>query len=838
MSKSKLSTTKSSVDITTQSTSCSPSAEDDSFSDTDITVRNEAREDIFSEEFEQQIYLSIVWNAGKLGVAYYDVDTTQIYLMLDCRETDDFQILNKVLSQVLPTCIITSSKQDDRLLKVLQEKYQGEDNDEKDSNVLQFLPSADFTLEVCKRRLLTVNLPGIPDHFDESQKTLYLSSLVPMDCTNMVRATGALLKYLEKCRVGVELEGADVRVPVLALKTFSLDDMMIIDDNTYCALQIFQKELHPSVYKSGSWNSAKEGLSLFGIVNKCKSRIGSMMLRLWFLRPLKDINTLRQRQDAVAFFFNPRNIEINNSLQDCLKHINNTPKILNRMKQAQASIGDWQALYKTIYNAIHIGDICRAQADKIDIFEKISTAFTEDLHRIAILISKIVDFDESFAQNRFVVKPNVDPTLDEKKKTYNGLPDFMTTVAQEELSKLSEDILECNVIYLPQLGYLLAIPKSKFLEEKEYQVPGLDFMFFSNDTSYFKSARTRELDHLLGDTQCDITDHETSIMHRLQNTILEHCKVLLDIMDLTAHLDCLLALATCAREYNYVRPELTTENIIVIQSGRHPLQELCCSPFVPNATMSGGDHGKMKVLTGPNASGKSVYLKQVALITFLAHIGSYVPAESARIGLLDRIFSRIKTMESVSVGLSTFMIDLNQVSAAINNATQNSLIILDEFGKGTETTDGLALLCSCLKHWLALGSSCPHVLVSTHFHGLIQHRLLPNSQQLKFQTMDIVQNETELVFLYQLIDGSTNCSQACHIAAQAGLPKEIVSRGLEVSELLRKGEPVHRQNTSITLALYRRCENVVNKFLQLDLEKENLKAFLQEFVIPASIDLN
>lgn len=193
------------------------------------------------------------------------------------------------------------------------------------------------------------------------------------------------------------------------------------------------------------------------------------------------------------------------------------------------------------------------------------------------------------------------------------------------------------------------------------------------------------MDLLLGDTQCEIIDHETKIMHKLQNVILEASNVLLNIMDYSAELDCLISLSLIARELNYTRPKITRDGIICITKGRHPLQEFCVSSFVPNNIMNGGKYGKIKLLTGPNASGKSIYLKQVALIVYLAHIGSFVPAESASITLIDHIFTRIHTVESVSIGLSTFMIDINQMSDALRYATSNSLVIIDEFGKGTET---------------------------------------------------------------------------------------------------------------------------------------------------------
>ncbi|XP_060085682.1 mutS protein homolog 5-like [Ylistrum balloti] len=790
---------------------------------------------------EQQVYMGVVWQAGKLGLAYYDIDTTQIYMMLDTVESDEFTMLKRVMRQIPPVCVVIGTKQDERLIKTLKAllvpKLDKEDTDadqRSEPDVVKLLPSVDFSLDICKRRLLNLDLPSIPKHFTETEKTLYLSSLVPFDNVSMVRATGGLLKYLEKMRIGVELEDTVVGVPVLDLRCFSLGDQMVLDDTAFSSLQIFQRESHPSAYKAGS-RSAKEGLSLFGILNRCRSQVGMRKLRLWCMQPLRDLCVLTQRQNAITFFVSPRNIEVLTTLTDCLKHIKNVTRVLARMTNTQASVGDWQALYKTVYNAIYIGDISRAQTQGIYIFKKISDNFSEDLHRIATLISKIVDFEESNSQGRFVVKCGVDSELDERKRTYNGLPDFMTKVAKEELKRLSDEITECNVIYLPQLGYLLAIPKMDRMQtEADFVIPGLEFMFLSNSMLHYKSASTRELDRLLGDTQCEITDQENSIMHKLQNTILEHSRVLVDVMDLCAELDCLTTLAQCARDYSYVRPTLVGEAVIDIKGGRHPLQELCCSPFVPNDILSDERNGKIKILTGPNASGKSVYLRQVGMIVYLAHIGSFVPAEQASIGMFDRIFTRIHSLESVSVGLSTFMIDINQMTESLRNATDKSLVLVDEFGKGTCMTDGLSLLCASIMYWDDMKGACPHVVVSTHFHSMVHQHLLPLSPNIKYLTMDTIHDEEELLFLYQLKEGHTSSSYASYIASQSGLPEEIVKRGVEVCELIKDNKPVHRVDSPGVDVQYKRCEDIVKKFLELDLDTDDLQAFLRDYVLPAS----
>jgi DNA mismatch repair protein MSH5 len=219
---------------------------------------------------------------------------------------------------------------------------------------------------------------------------------------------------------------------------------------------------------------------------------------------------------------------------------------------------------------------------------------------------------------------------------------------------------------------------------------------------------------------------------------------------------------------------------------------------------------------------------------FLAHIGSFVPAGSAKIGMMEHIFTRIQTRESVSVGLSAFMIDLNQISAALNGATTRSLVVLDEFGKGTGTRDGMSLLVACLEHWLKMNEDCPNILVSTHFHGIVKQKLLPKSPLLEYLTMETIQDGDELIFLYQLVPGHCDSSHACYIAAMAGVPKAVVERGRQVSELFRKNLPIPRLNTPSMEEKIRVSEKIVSKFFELDFEKDDLEAFLRDFVKPAA----
>ncbi|XP_046495145.1 mutS protein homolog 5 isoform X7 [Equus quagga] len=748
------------------------------------------------EEEPAESHLCVLWNSGYLGIAYYDTSDSTIHFMPDAPDHESLKLLQRVLDEINPRTVVTSAKQDESMTRFLGKLASQEPREPKRPELI-FLPSVDFGLEISKQRLLSGNYSFIPDSMTTTEKILFLSSIIPFDCLLTVRALGGLLKFLGRRRIGVELEDYNVSVPILGFKKFVFHlpfclfsvlrtHLVSIDQDTYGVLQIFKSESHPSVYKVAS--GLKEGLSLFGILNRCRCKWGEKLLRLWFRRPTQDLGELNSRLDVIQFFLLPQNLDMAQMLHRLLGHIKNVPLILKRMKLSHTKVSDWQVLYKTVYSALGLRDACRSLPQSIQLFQDISQEFSDDLHHIASLIGKVVDFEGSLAENRFTVLPNIDPEIDEKKRRLMGLPSFLTEVARKELENLDSRIPSCSVIYIPLIGFLLSIPRlPSMVEASDFEIEGLDFMFLSEEKLHYRSARTKELDALLGDLHCDIRDQETLLMYQLQCQVLARATVLTRVLDLASRLDVLLALASAARDYGYSRPCYSPRLLGVrIQNGRHPLMELCARTFVPNSAECGGDKGRVKVITGPNSSGKSIYLKQVA--------------------------------------------------KAVNNATEQSLVLIDEFGKGTNTVDGLALLAAVLRHWLALGPTCPHIFVATNFLSLVQLQLLPQGPLVQYLTMETCEDGNDLVFFYQVCEGVANASHASHTAAQAGLPDKLIARGKEVSDLIRSGKSIKPVKELLKEKQMENCQILVDKFLKLDLEDPNLDLdiFMSQEVLPAA----
>ncbi|XP_032503603.1 mutS protein homolog 5 isoform X12 [Phocoena sinus] len=687
------------------------------------------------EEEPAEIHLCVLWNSGYLGIAYYDTSDSTIYFMPDAPDHESLKLLQRVLDEIDPQSVVTSAKQDENMTRFLGKLASQEHREPKRPEII-LLPSVDFGLEISKQRLLSGNYSFIPDSMTATEKILFLSSIIPFDCLLTVRALGGLLKFMGRRRIGVELEDYNVSIPILGFKKFALTHLVSIDQDTYSVLQIFKSEPHPSVYKVAS--GLKEGLSLFGILNRCRCKWGEKLLRLWFTRPTQDLEELNSRLDVIQFFLLPQNLDMAQMLHRLLGHIKNVPLILKRMKLSHTKVSDWQVLYKTVYSALGLRDACRSLPQSIQLFRDIAQEFSDDLHHIASLIGKVVDFEGSLAENRFTVLPNIDPEIDEKKRRLTGLPSFLTEVARKELENLDPRIPSCSVIYIPLV-----------------RAGGLaSFFVFPACLPWWRPVTLR-----------------------------------------------LRVWTSCSSQ----RRSFT---IVVLE---------------PRSWM--------------HCWGTCTATSGVGLITFMALVGSFVPAEEAEIGAVDAIFTRIHSCESISLGLSTFMIDLNQqVAKAVNNATERSLVLIDEFGKGTNTVDGLALLAAVIRHWLALGPTCPHIFVATNFLSLIQLQLLPQGPLVQYLTMETCEDGNDLVFFYQVCEGVANASHASHTAAQAGLPEKLIARGKEVSDLICSGEPIKPVKELLKEKQMENCQMLVDKFLKLDLEDPSLDLdiFMSQEVLPAA----
>jgi DNA mismatch repair protein MutS len=302
----------------------------------------------------------------------------------------------------------------------------------------------------------------------------------------------------------------------------------------------------------------------------------------------------------------------------------------------------------------------------------------------------------------------------------------------------------------------------------------------------FFTPELKEYESLILNARDRIAELETDIFRRVCRQVATASERILAVANALANTDVFSSLAEVAVRYSYVRPELTTDNEIIISQGRHPVVEssLIDSSFVPNDTYLSNDDAQLIILTGPNMAGKSTYLRQVALIVLLAQIGSFVPASSATIGVVDRIFTRIGAREDLAAGQSTFMVEMVEAANILNNATPRSLIILDEIGRGTSTYDGLSIaraVAEYIHNHPRLGAK---TLFATHFHEMVE--LAGFLPRVKNFNIAVAEEGGEVIFLYKIVPGGVDKSYGIHVAKLAGLPKSVVHRAQEVLEELEE----------------------------------------------------
>lgn len=679
------------------------------------------------------------------------------------------------------------------------------------------------------------------------QSTLYVASRIDIENSLLMRCFDGICHLLQKkYQLTLYADSLAANARVVAFDHINLDSLMQLDHNTLVALQIIPHagaagaaatttDAQAPTAGSAPIDSI-ESLMLLHV----SSSIGKALMRRWIRAPLLQLDAIHQRQRMVQFFAAPARLGVVAQLKHLLGTVKSVAPLVRKISAAAkpATLGDIVSVRGAAITLVELLRLCRAAiADSQLLVPGLDQVDSAQLQALVEVIERVVDVSAAKEQGRFVVREGIDKELDDLRFFYDGLGSFFNAVGEEELDALAPKlpcVQSLSIAYYPQLGCQLVVakvevhalvralasgaaladapllatasgellstpaggaaPPNSVAVAPPYEVLlnyGLEFQFETSDNVYFKNERMLELDEFLGDIHSDIVDLENAIARQLEATCVQYAPPLLAAIDVAAVLDCALAFASVAQAQRYSCPTVTNEQpgSLYVVNGRHPLLECRAGggAVVPNNTAIDGV-ARVQLLTGPNYSGKSIYLKQNALIVYLAQIGSFVPADGAQVTLTDRIFTRLYSNDSASSAspLSSWALDCQQVSTMLQRATPQSLLLIDEFGKGTCVRDGVALLAALLRH-LAARPDAPKALVTTHHAELYRRGLLADDvlrskvlhTQMQFTLAAAPTARDAIVLLYKVVPSDATTAPQSHgleCARRAGLPAAVLAR--------------------------------------------------------------
>ena len=642
-------------------------------------------------------------------------------------------------------------------------------------NELDRLSPAEVIVEVPSESWIQEHIPDsrfhlttlkTPRDFEESYRKTLLDyyrvfSLEAFGFESMPLGLQAAAVVIEYVKATYKRDLPDLNIPSL----YSVSDYMTLDAQTLRNLEIFE-----------STNTDDKNLSLLGQINNTKTAMGSRLLRSWIGQPLLNVQNISSRLDIVEFFF--VSLLVRSNCQDLLAKMGDLERIINRVVSGQALPRELIVLRRTIESAQDIRNILTDQEN--DDIRRIAMEITELPDVVSLISSAINDDPNGNVGEGGIIKSGLSNELDILKRDSSGARQFI--VALEEKQRAETGIRNLKVGYNHVFGYYLEVSKSSVSEVPETYIRR---QTLSNSERYI-IPELKEYEALVLSAKDKINQLEQELYRRVCGQISEEVERVRKLAQILAQIDVFCSLSQAAAQNSYVRPLIDDSPNITIKSGRHPVVEnvLNVGEYVANDVHFTEDDSQIIVLTGPNMAGKSTFIRQVALITLMAQIGSFVPADYARIGLVDRIFTRVGLQDDLATGKSTFMVEMIETASILNQATRRSLLVLDEIGRGTSTYDGLSIAKSVIEYIHNAPRLKCKTMFATHYHELTElSETLPNVQNFN---VAVVEQGSEVVFLHKIIPGGADRSYGIHVAQLAGMPQGVVKRAWEILENLEQ----------------------------------------------------
>ena len=600
------------------------------------------------------------------------------------------------------------------------------------------------------------------DHFG-------VASLEAYGCENLplaIRAAGAVVEYISRTQKTALSQ-------ITTLRTYSTLTYMVLDPQTRRNLELFE---------GGRWGDTRS--SLYNVLDRTETPMGGRLLRRWLGQPLLDLAQLRHRQDSVSWFH--CNSMRRERILALLESVSDMERLMNKVRGFNSLARDLLALAASLESAPTIKEILAGDEDSPQVAD-LTEALRDNTVTIDLIRRSIRDEPPITVGDGKTIKPGFSADLDAVRAA--------TTTAQGYIARLETGERERTGIKSLKVGYNKVF--GYYIEVSNANLSLVPEDYIRRQTlvggERYITPEMKEYESQILNSQDRLNELENSIFRQVCQQVADEAASIISTAQALAQTDVFCSLADVASRSDYCRPKLDEGDTIEIKEGRHPVVEqmLDQGDFVPNDTTMSSSDAQLCLITGPNMAGKSTYIRQVAIITLMAQIGSFVPAESATIGLVDRIFSRVGLQDDLAVGQSTFMVEMVETAAILNHATPRSLIILDEIGRGTSTYDGLAIakaVAEYIHNHPRLGCK---TLFATHYHELTQlAESLPRVRNLNVAVSD---ENGSIVFLRRIVPGGADRSYGVHVAQLAGLPGSVVNRAWEVLRDLETSDTSERK---------------------------------------------
>ena len=735
--------------------------------------------------------MSILKIENKLGIAYIDI-TTGEFKVTEVEKDDDFVKLFNEINKIEPKEVLVT------------EDFYGEIKEKLDD----FLQKNDSVVTFVNK--IRDSAKYLMDYFE----IVSLESYGIKDKKAIIGAAAMALDYAATMQVEHELT-------VEKIEFVNISNYAEINAITSRNLELLKNQREKTVYGSLLW-----------VLDECKTSMGTRLLKRFINNPLLNIDKIKKRQEDVQYFID--NILIREDLREKLEDIYDLERLLGKIIFGSENGKDLTALKKTIKSAVEIMKIL----GNTDFFKSIDVNILFECYKI---IDDSINEDAPFSvREGGIIKSGYSQELDEIRNIMNSGKDFLLDIEQRE--REATGIRNMRIKFNKVFGYFIEITKSNLNMVPEHYIRK---QTLSNSERYITPELKKYEDTIIN-SKAKIEDLEYHLFKEVSGKVKEHRKILSKLAERLAYIDVMVSFAVNAIENDYVKPEMSEEYSFEIVDGRHPVVEKLIgrTDYVSNDTIF-TEKESFVVLTGPNMSGKSTYMKQIALISIMAQIGSFVPAGKARLSIIDKYLTRIGASDDILTGQSTFMVEMSEVSNILNNATEKSLIILDEVGRGTSTTDGVSI-ATAISMYIhdKIGAK---TVFATHYHELTD--LENKFSHIVNYRIEVDEKQGKVMFLRNIVKGGADKSYGIEVAKLAGLPKEILVESRKILKRLEQKKELIEKTVDVRqLSLFgenlefeddfeeteKDSENIENnqfyeeKLLQIEKEKESLQEIVNK----------